>query len=196
MFSKFECLAAQWPKSLSLSLSPLQTPCSPSPSRWLCVQPQLAAPDLLPVCSNLRRPADSGRCGSLPAFLQQTQSTQSGSTQPQSDWSNSSQRLLPALITDGPGGGVFAKNQMLRKCFYIVFTLIKLLIELEHFKDKHYLFFKVSLVAIFLFLHSTFPWQTNRARSSLCLFNYGGLLALYDEFNASGPCCFRTVNML
>lgn len=46
----------------------LQTPCRPSAFRGLFLEPELAAPHLLPVCSDLQHPTDSGQRGSLPAF--------------------------------------------------------------------------------------------------------------------------------
>lgn len=81
--------------------SSLQTPCTPSAFGRLCLQPQLAAPHLLPVCSDLQHPTDPGRRGSLPAFLQ----SESGAARLQSDilcGFNGIQCVHPVLIVKQP----------------------------------------------------------------------------------------------
>lgn len=156
-------------------LSSLQTPRRPSACGRLCVQPQLAAPHLLPVRGDLRRPADAGRRGSLPAALQ----PQSGRTRPQPDREfTGSQSLRPALILQQPhqrhtrGSGNCQKNQKLSKCFYIVFTLQSFWYNVNILKMSTVCFRCQLWCHVCVFLHSTSSW-----RSFLCLFTSSDLPA-------------------
>lgn len=90
-----------------MSLSSSQAPGRPAAGRRLRLQPQLAAALLLPVCGHLRRAADAGGRGSLPAPVQ----PRPGSTRPQPDRElHGSQSVRPALIPQ-----IAKKNQKLIK---------------------------------------------------------------------------------